>query len=320
MAVCRESRTLGGLQSSHVDTKTVKDRLMKSLHAKTLGKENNTVAMSNLSQVLQSGGEPKEELVKKTQEFCTMSDLCPQDKQTIANVLRQILQLTEINEETLSDLHEEREAKRVLSQENEDLKGKNSALELKLEQAIDLLRQYQIRMRDLYETLQRTEQELELTKTLSVRECKECKMKVKLYSDDHEEKQLCERFESVITDSTTHLFKSVNEDNEEEIPSPNCSIPSPHLPNTIDQAISEFAKALSFKYGGIMQMPQLQNRNNVPFLNKPKDIDDSCDESSRTTDRVIAKIEMSKDLVHTKSIRHKQAGLTADDVILNFKK
>ena len=215
LTACGEPRTLRGLKSSHVDTNTVKDRLMKSLHAKNFGKENNTtVAMSNLSQLLQIGDEPKEEPVKKTREVCTMSDLCPQDKQTIANVLRQILQLTEINEETLSDLHEEREAKRVLSQENEDLKGKNSALELKLEQAIDLLRQYQIRMRDLYETLQRTEQELELTKTQSVHECKECKMKVNLYTNDHDGKQFCEPFASVITDSTTHLYKSVNEDNE----------------------------------------------------------------------------------------------------------
>eukprot|EP00960_Hanusia_phi_P077204 768664-Hanusia_phi.AAC.3 len=259
MAACGEVKALRSHKSSSLDSTAVKDRLVRGVHAKTISTESN-------AGILEKNGEPKE-VPRKTKETCTMMDLCTQDKETIACVLRQILQLTEINEATLRDLQTEREAKSVLLQENADLKEKNSSLELKLEQAIDLLRQYQIRMKSLYEGLQKTEQELELVKSRNGKNGQDINIELCVESNHDRKEDFVHHGAYFVTESG-NLHEASKEEIEEEIPSPNHAVPSPHLPNTIDQAISEFAKALSSKYGALSPGSPSDEQLEIPIVAK----------------------------------------------------
>ena len=95
---------------------------------------------------------------------CAMADLKEEDKQQIGTVLQQVLELSDLNEATLRDLAAERQARteeRAAGAAREDaMVGEVGRLREKLAHALDLLRAYQKRVRDMQQALVTSDQAL----------------------------------------------------------------------------------------------------------------------------------------------------------------
>ena len=80
---------------------------------------------------------------------CTMSDLFPEDKKKISDLLRKVIFLTEDNDRAWKEVAAEQKARSELVIQNRELASELATLKSKLTHSLDLLRSYQVRARDM---------------------------------------------------------------------------------------------------------------------------------------------------------------------------
>ena len=91
---------------------------------------------------------------------CSMADLNDSDKGQIAAVLKQVLELSELNDSMSSQLAAEETARKQALDQAAALTGEVDGLRGKLRQALDLLRAYQKRVREMQQALVASDQAL----------------------------------------------------------------------------------------------------------------------------------------------------------------
>jgi hypothetical protein len=111
---------------------------------------------------------------------CTMGELCEEDKEKIAKLLRQVLELTEENDRMAGELDKEKE--RAVHAEKKAEAGQEEAALLKKEletvsgkftYSLSLLRAYQLRVREMQTALARSESAmstLQVSRDISIRD------------------------------------------------------------------------------------------------------------------------------------------------------
>ena len=91
---------------------------------------------------------------------CSMADLNEEDKRQIAAVLKQVLELSELNDRSASQLEGEKQAREEAEARAAALADEVGGLRGKLAQALDLLRAYQKRVREMQQALVTSDQAL----------------------------------------------------------------------------------------------------------------------------------------------------------------
>jgi hypothetical protein len=91
---------------------------------------------------------------------CSMADLNEEDKQQIAGVLKQVLELSELSDSSASQLAGEKQARQEVEARAAALSEEVGGLRAKLAHALDLLRAYQKRVREMQNALVTSDQAL----------------------------------------------------------------------------------------------------------------------------------------------------------------
>jgi len=91
---------------------------------------------------------------------CSMADLNDSDKGQIATMLKQVLELSELNDSMTSQVEAEKSAREEAVNKTTALAGEADSLRGKLGQALDLLRAYQKRVREMQQALVASDQAL----------------------------------------------------------------------------------------------------------------------------------------------------------------
>jgi hypothetical protein len=91
---------------------------------------------------------------------CSMADLNEEDKRQIAGVLKQVLELSELNDSSASQLAGEKQAREEAEARAAELAEEVGGLRAKLAHALDLLRAYQKRVREMQQALVTSDQAL----------------------------------------------------------------------------------------------------------------------------------------------------------------
>ena len=91
---------------------------------------------------------------------CSMADLSEEDKRQIAGVLKQVLELSELNESSARQLAGENQAREEAEARAAALAEEVGGLRAKLTHALDLLRAYQKRVREMQQALVTSDQAL----------------------------------------------------------------------------------------------------------------------------------------------------------------
>ena len=91
---------------------------------------------------------------------CSMAELQDEDKRQIAAVLQQVLELSELNDIAASQLEDEKRAREELAAKAAALTDEIDGLRGKLGHALDLLRAYQTRVREMQQALVSSDQAL----------------------------------------------------------------------------------------------------------------------------------------------------------------